>query len=266
LEEKEPWSPVNYPEASAPPPVVLRMTRAREHVASLEDLLRRYADKPPYRVSTRPGEHLPLKIDRADLVEDPPVEAPMLVSEAVHHARAALDNLVNALRPAGPAPGVFFPIQATEAGYDKAIRGGAMDAVPDWAREVIRALRSFMSADSRGWAGDQLPNWHHLARIDRHRVPPIHAAIVLPDYATSDGAGAPAARVNLTERRAEWQYDPDHVGSRAFRVEVLFGEEATQHEGVQVADWTHLLVDRTGYAIWMIMNHAPTSAGHDTLS
>jgi hypothetical protein len=44
----------------------------------------------------------------------------MIVSDAVHQARAALDNLVNILRPGGPAAWIRFPINSDETAYNAA--------------------------------------------------------------------------------------------------------------------------------------------------
>jgi hypothetical protein len=111
-----------------PAPVEARIALARQHVTELGKLLGEYVALPPYKLSTRPSEGR-LMIDRAEIHVPPPREAAMVVSDAVHQARAALDNLVNALRLAGPPPGVYLPIRTSEPKYDEAIAKGALRGV-----------------------------------------------------------------------------------------------------------------------------------------
>jgi hypothetical protein len=239
-----------------PDPVHLRLERSLEHAAELGQLLSDYAEQPPFRVTTRAGGGS-LMVDRAELVVEPPRRAAMLVSDAVHQARAALDNLVNALRPAGPASGVYFPIRAKESDYAKALGDGALRGVPDWARAAIRALQPFETQDTRRWAGDQLLHLHLLARIDRHRLPPIHAAVVLPDYATGDATAPATARMHGGGQWAEWKYDPAHSNTRMFRAEILFGPDAGQPDGVDVSGWTRYLIERAAFAVQVILQSNP---------
>lgn len=234
--------------------VQARLERAQRHVDELERILDEYAARPPYRIARRTAEW-PRIVERAELVDKPPIEAAMVVSDAVHQARAALDNLVNGLRPAGPTSGVYFPIKATQAEYDGALASGALRGVPDWARDAIAALQPF-STDLGRWAGFELPNLHELARTDRHRVPPIHAAVVLPNDATGGETSPVVARVDPHGRWAEWEYVPGDVGRTTFIVEVQFGPDGGQPEGVDVGGWTAYLVRMTAEAIDMLLRSA----------
>jgi len=83
-----------------------------------------------------------------------------------------------------------------ELWVDDAIANSAFRGVPESVCRAIRTLQPFETNDLGRWAGGQLSNLHELARIDRHRVPPIHAAVVLPDYATSDATTSPTARIH----------------------------------------------------------------------
>lgn len=237
-----------------PKAVQARLGRAQRHVGDLEQVLAAYVARPPFRIARRTGDW-PRMIDRAELIDEPPIEAAMIVSDAAHQARAALDNLVNGLRPDGPTSGVHFPIRATEPEYKDAIAKGALRGVPDWAQDAIAALQPF-STDFGRWAGRELPNLHELARIDRHRVPPIHAGVVIPDDATGGEMAGVVARMDSRGRWAEWEYVPGDVGRVTFRVEVLFGPDSGQPPGVEVADWTAYLVRMTGEAVDMVLRSA----------
>ncbi len=235
-------------------PIHARFERAQHHVADLQRVLGEYIARPPFHRTKRAGPARDRIVERAELVAEPPIEAAMIVSDAVHQARAALDNLVNALRPDGPAPGVYFPIPSTEAAYVEAVAGGALRGVPDWARDAIAALQPW-STDLGRWAGDQLPNLHELAKLDRHRLPLLHAALVVPDYAAGDDPSI-VARADPGWRWAEWEYDARSVVRVAFKVEVQFGPESGQPPGVEVADWTRYLVERATMAVDMVMRSA----------
>src|SRR5438067_3576428 len=108
-----------------PAAVQARLARAQRHVDDLEAMLGEYVARPPYRVERRDGERGRV-IQRAALRDEPPIEAAMIVSDAVHQARAALDNLVNGLRPTGPASGIEFPIRSTVEAYRASVSGGAL--------------------------------------------------------------------------------------------------------------------------------------------
>jgi len=234
--------------------VEARLTRAGQHVVALQTMLEAYAARPPWRVSRRPSEP-PRVIERAELVEQPPIEAAMLVSDAVHQARAALDNLVNALRNGGPAPKVCFPVHADAAEFDRHARD-ELNGVPDWARDAIRDLQPFSMTSHWKVAGEPLAYLHELARVDRHRVPPLHAGVVWPEYATGNAASGIEPRVNPAGGWAEWEYVPSEVGRTAFEVKIHFGPEGGQPPDVEVVDWTSYLVRSTAYAIELILRSA----------
>jgi hypothetical protein len=239
-----------------PVAVQARLERAQRHVNDLERIISEYLDRPPYRIVRRTGDGARV-IDRAELVEEPPIEAAMIVSDAVHQARAALDNLANALRPDGPTSGIEFPIRSTEAAYRKAVSDGALRGVPAWAREAIEAVQPF-STDLRRWAGRELANLHELARVDRHRLPPIHAAFLLPDSASADDLSEVRFRVDRAAWRwAEWEYPSgDNTLRVHFRVDVQFGPDSGQPPDVEVAGWTAYLVRSAADAVDMVLRSA----------
>jgi hypothetical protein len=159
----------------------------------------------------------------------------------------------------GPASGIYFPIRDEPEMYD-AVAPDALRGVPPWAREAIRALQPF-STDPGRWAGREIPHLHELARIDRHRVPPIHAAVVVPDSASGDDLSGTLPRIGPGGQWAEWEYIPGGTARVDFRVEVLFGPDSGQPDGVEVAGWTGYLVQRAAEAIDMVLRSSVAPGG-----
>jgi hypothetical protein len=78
--------------------VTARLDRAEEHLKSLDDALRRFLKKRPYKFLP-PEDHPEIKQIwyRAQVKDQIPIECSAMVGDAVHNMRAALDNLVYAL-------------------------------------------------------------------------------------------------------------------------------------------------------------------------
>ncbi|HJP89293.1 MAG TPA: hypothetical protein VJ850_09695 [Candidatus Limnocylindrales bacterium] len=226
-------------------PVHARLERARKHAAEVDAILEAYVSGPPYRIVTREGSRDDTIVERAILVERPPIKAAMAVSDAIHQARASLDNLVNALRVGGPAPGITFPIRADKTEWWKLAKD-ALEGVPEPIVRTIAAMQPF-SSDAFRWAGDELVALHDLARFDRHRVPPLHAAVVQPGPVFTDGGDA-VVEFRMHDgpdgQWAETEYVVGRAHSVRFEVEVRFGADAgAASAGLDVVDWTRRLVD-----------------------
>ncbi len=92
---------------------------------------------------------------------------------------------------------------------------------------------------------------------DRHRLAPIHAALVVPDYATGAGKAGVVPRMDPRGRCAEWEYVLGDVDLVAFRTQVQFGPDSGQPKGVEVAGWTAYLVRGAADAVEMIIRSEP---------
>jgi hypothetical protein len=155
----------------------------------------------------------------------------MIASDAIHQARAAVDNLVGALRSRGPTGESAFPIVAKESEYadiaDIQLRG-----VPTWARDSIRAMQPFTTG-AFGWIGHELLILHRLARADRHRAPHLQSGLLLPSYVESDN-GAEVAFRGDGRTWAETEYNRWRVYRVHFEVEVRFGADVPAAGGLDV--------------------------------
>jgi hypothetical protein len=181
-----------------------RLDRAHAHYESLDAAIADYTARPPYLVTIGAAESPDRVVVRVDLVEDPPREIGMILSDLVHQARAALDNLIGEVRPGGPTSTSSFPLRETEETFARAAKD-ALAGVPEWVETAVRDLQPFSAL----WFGDELLELHRVARSDRHRAPILQAAFLEPFYVESyDGANV-EMRGDL-ETWAEVEFTPDN--------------------------------------------------------
>lgn len=196
--------------AAALPPVrpdfagaVAKVARAQVHIKAISDEAERYFKKRPYQVlqtphpdTGQPGyalyERLPFPDRRFAL----------LIGDAVHNLRAALDHIVTACAVAyGKPPNrTQFPIERDEKRFEAAIERQAADAGP-LARDLLRTVRAWPVENPL------LCALHELDIIDKHRL--ILAVACTMDIEIQVGAmnGLPV----VTERAAT---DPPRSTSR----------------------------------------------------
>jgi hypothetical protein len=222
--------------------------RAHYHVSELRRVLKEWVDSQPYTITRLQGRSSETVIDRADLAgARPPFDAALIVSDAVHEARAALDNLVNALRLDGPAPAVRFLIVEDEADYDRQA-SDALRGLPDWAIRVIRSLQPF--EESGQYVGGELARLHDLARIDRHRVLPLQAAILQPSYVE----GTVEAFRGDGRTWAETEYRPELVLSVHFDLEARFASDAPSVADFEVNSAASHLITVAGSVVQTLLD------------
>jgi hypothetical protein len=122
------------------------------------------------------------------VVGEPPGEIALALGDALHHARAALDNLVGVLR-GGATDRSAFRIDTDPATFDRD-HERRLGGVPDWARAAIREVQPFPD-NPRRHVGETLADLNALAIADRHRALLLSAALIDLDQtgaAVSDGA------------------------------------------------------------------------------
>ena len=216
-----------------------RIGRAAEHAKALDDLVAAYVALPPWREERRPGSSPERQIRRVDLQVPLPITVPIVLSDAIHQSRAALDNLVTALRGGIASDRTYFPIRDNATAYDNVV-GSYLQGVPDWAKDLIRDMQSFSGSLIR-YLGDELEQLHDLARIDRHQAPPVQVAFLQPDYVTSNEGADVQFRSNLATW-AEVEYVTGLVGVVHFKVEVRFDPSVPSVGDFEVVPWTSVIV------------------------
>jgi hypothetical protein len=90
-----------------------KIARSRQHILNLEGEIQRFLGRNPCRVVVKQGSHAHQHRWVAEVREDVPPELAVVIGDAVHNARAALDLLACACVEANgrSANGVYFPIQ-----------------------------------------------------------------------------------------------------------------------------------------------------------
>jgi hypothetical protein len=169
-----------------------KIDRAREHLDSLADEERIFLAESPYHVETsREGNDVVVRVrDLAPI----PSRLPLIVGDAIHNARSALDHLVMGLAERGQgslgrAPTteseerrLSFPVTESDAGFQKWVR----DVEPYVSHSAIAVIKALQSSrlleqfenDHRPLEKDEkeachllnpLVRLHRLDNIDKHR-------------------------------------------------------------------------------------------------
>lgn len=229
-----------------------RITRARHHQSELEQAVESWHAGQPYHrdlTLTDLGSY----IERAEYPYPVPGDLRFMVSDAAHEARAALDNLVGAIRPDGPTDVSGFPIKATPEAFAMSVRR-ELQGVPHWAVQAIRDLQPFSGSVVK-CIGHQLLLLHNVARLDRHRAPALHASLVRIDYVEHDGG--------KVQMRGDWktwaevEYEPGRGGKAHFKVKVEFTDGPFM--GWEVTSGTGSMVSAAEQAIAYVKRSRPVN-------
>ncbi len=118
-----------------------------------------------------------VRVYRAEVVGDPPMDIALALGDCLHQARATLDNLVGVLRGRATRNSAFrFDTDPLTHDLDP-WRDGSLKGVPPWALAVIRWFQPF-PGNERRWIGEGLADLHHLAIGDRHQALLLSAALI----------------------------------------------------------------------------------------
>jgi hypothetical protein len=146
--------------------VRLKFGRSRDHIAELEGAIRAYIERRPF--SVHPEEELSTGdlVYRVKVSESPPIELSLLLGDAIHNARSALDYLAWQLVIAGggsPNKRTMFPIADSQEKFTGRYRADLRGSSPA-AMAAVQALQPFSGGDERFWRLHQLDieDKHHL--------------------------------------------------------------------------------------------------------
>jgi len=156
---------------------------------------------------------------RVKIRQQPPVSWSLLIADAIHNARCALDQLAWRLVETDggkPGDGTYFPIADAEVGYGGKLRSGLAGAKPE-TRASVKALQPWKGGD------DDLWRLHRLDIIDKHRLLiPVGAALrgillnmTLPGFEFDGGKAIRFPTLELLV--ADRQY-PLKDGAEVFRI------------------------------------------------
>ncbi len=156
-----------------PSSVLLKMDRAQEHLDRLDDEIRPWRTSKPYRL-VRERHEVPVTEFRAKVRINPPIPkpVPLLIGDAVHNMRSALDHLANALVIQNgkiPNTSTEFPLFADRppSKSEKARFMSKIDKMSPAARRQIIRLQPYHRGNDAHF--ESLWILHRLDIIDKHR-------------------------------------------------------------------------------------------------
>jgi hypothetical protein len=147
-----------------------KIERASTHIYGVTAMIARYHESKPVRIETRrvpESRRLHYVVSRLD---PPPPELPLIVGDAMHNLRSALDHLAQQLYMAAAGSNRSdrdpeFPVAEERRGVEKRIDKLRAKKVPQGALDTIVALEPW-----RNGRGHLLWVLHAIDAIDKHRL------------------------------------------------------------------------------------------------
>lgn len=150
-------------------PIGLKIERAKKHISDLDISIRRFLDSKPYRLGAKP--HPIAAIENTTLfvarIEPVPNDVSLILGDAIHNLRSALDHLAWQLVEAGggtPNKDTYFPICDCAEKYASAVGKGEINRMRMGAEKVLCAVQPYNTLDCNLWL------LHHLDIVDKHRL------------------------------------------------------------------------------------------------
>jgi hypothetical protein len=144
---------------------LLKVERAEVHISELDFLLFTYLRRRPYCIVQKMDFETEEFGFEITLTERPPATAALLLGDALHNLRAALDHTISAIAAAGghPIEKTFFPFASSSATIEQAIKKGVALAGEE-AMNICRGLSPYPGGNDALWG-------LHAADIaDKHRA------------------------------------------------------------------------------------------------
>jgi hypothetical protein len=149
--------------------VRLKVERAKKHIIDLEMAVSGFCQSKPYAIGVKP--HRVSEIDNVTLfvegLQDIPSHIPLILGDAVHNLRSALDHLAGQLvlgNGETPTRDTEFPICDPAKEYTSAFAKRKVKGMSVGAKELIREMQPRNSGDHTLW------NLHSLDIADKHRL------------------------------------------------------------------------------------------------
>ena len=183
----------------------LKVARAYEHIEDVKQLAQDWLGTDAYTVAREIDPETGHTVCKARIKGQPPVEIGLVVGDAVHNLRSALDHAVYALaeRHLGPLPieaqeRLAFPIVGNQNSKGQPADGSVIfqelltgrrrlvELLPDNVLRYIESIQPYR------WEGEGFRHhwlWfvHDLDRIDKHRRIHVASAWLGMPYVTSPG-------------------------------------------------------------------------------
>jgi hypothetical protein len=227
----------------------LKLERADKHIADLNAAITAFRSTNPYKVGSKHDLKQDAPLYFMEEVADVPDAIRLIVGDAIHNLRSALDHIAMQLWIAGGRLGnvkaVAFPIFDSAAKYVTEGAGKIKGARPD-AIKVIDAIEPY-----HGGNGHALWILQELNNIDKHRLLVLVGAALCSIDATASinriiksmGGGEADMQTNYTMRAPRGLKVPLNVGDELFvtfagtpmdekvdfTFEIAFGEQQLFH-------------------------------------
>lgn len=188
-----------------------KFARAFSLVDDLEQQISDYLQAGPVETTERNEPSGDLVVTARARVR-PPAEWSLLVGDALHNARSALDHLAwQLVEMHGGSPDKSrFPFKESPVGFGDELRN-ALPKVPSEIRQQVKALQPWRGGDDRLWL------LHHLDILDKHRllVPVVAASRGIMLHFSAEWPGREAVHLDpielLSEDRRSELDDGDEV-------------------------------------------------------
>ncbi len=146
--------------------VRLKIERAKHHIRDFEIRKQMFFEAHPYFVTADEEPETGDKVFRVKIVWDIPNDMPLLVGDAIHNLRTALDHLAYQLVLANknvPTKATYFPIAESIDKY-KASSAGKVQGMSPSAIQAIDAAKPYQGGNDQFWV------LHELDNFDKHRL------------------------------------------------------------------------------------------------
>jgi hypothetical protein len=145
----------------------LKVERAKEHIADLDDAIRRFGESEPYEISTKEKTAIEQTAFYVAKINPVPDHISLILGDAVHNLRSALDHLAWQLVEAGggvPDRDTMFPIYQTPKRYAAVLKGGKIKGAHPGAVKLISAMQPYPTRDQTLW------EINRLDIVDKHQL------------------------------------------------------------------------------------------------
>jgi hypothetical protein len=145
----------------------LKLERAKKHIFDFEVQARTFLDSEPYKIGAKLRSDINHYMLYIGSIEPLPETLSLIVGDAVHNLRSALDHIAwQLVLAAGGTPNkhTYFPICEAPQQYRSAIGQGEINKLNIGAKETLRLVQPYESGN------DSLLHLHQLDIADKHRL------------------------------------------------------------------------------------------------
>ena len=207
----------------------LKIEWAKKHIRYLDTAIQAFVLNKPYSLGAKPHpvaaiEHTTLYVAEVKPVPD---EISLIVGDAIHNLRSALDHLMWQLVEAGggtPDRNTYFPICESAQQYASAMGNREIQKITPDARNIIASVQPYVTFDQTLWL------IHQLDIFDKHRL-------LLTVVAAMDKWGVDAAK-GITMWFDGYRYIPLVVGYEITNLPTSTYERQTHEDfklGLEIA-------------------------------